>query len=165
MHWIAKASHNPFQAMSSKVQFQKLSDKATLPKRAHEGDAGYDIFSAVNTVVPARSNKLIKTNICVRLPTPPVEGTSVYGRVAERSGLALRNNIKIGGGVIDSNYTGDIGVIMCNPSDAEFEVTRGDRIAQLVLTICLTPDVEEVDDISVAFTARGAHGLGSTGIR
>lgn len=149
---------------NNNIQFQKLSEKATVPKNAHSGDAGYDLHSAVSTMIPARSNKLVKTNLCVRLPSPPIPGTSVYARVAERSGLALKKCISVGGGVVDSNYTGDIGVIMCNHGDAEFFVNQGDRIAQLVVTVCMTPMVQEVDNISSEVTERGAGGFGSSGI-
>lgn len=150
--------------MVPKLQFQKLSDKAVLPKRAHHGDAGYDLFSAVTTTVPARGTKLVHTNICVRLPVPDQDGYGVYARVAERSGLAIKHSLAVGGGVIDSNYTGDIGVILHNHSDADFMVTDGDRIAQLVVEMCMTPKVEEVDDISTDVTQRGSRGLGSTGV-
>lgn len=148
---------------NNNIQFQKLSDKATIPKNAHLGDAGYDLHSAVSTMIPPRSNKLVKTNLCVRLPTPPVPGTSVYGRVAERSGLALKKCISVGGGVIDSNYTGDIGVIMFNNADSEFFVEQGDRIAQLVVTMCLVPEIQEVENISSEVTGRGSAGFGSSG--
>ena len=149
--------------MTRQLQFQKLSDKAVIPSRAHDGDAGYDLFSAVNTTIPPRSNELVKTNVCVRLPRPECQEHSVYGRVAEKSGLALNNCISIGGGVIDKDYTGDIGVIMYNHADEQFEVKRGHKIAQLIVEVCMTPPVEEVDDINVTFTSRGDSGFGSTG--
>ena len=150
--------------MARTLQFQRLTDKAVLPKRAHDGDAGYDLFSAVTTTVPSRGTKLVHTNICVRLPAPEREGYAVYGRVAERSGLAVNHSLAVGGGVIDANYTGDIGVILHNHSDADFMVRYGDRIAQLVVEVCMTPKVEEVNDISAGLTERGSRGLGSTGV-
>lgn len=152
--------------MTSKLQFQKLSDDATTPSRAHEGDAGYDLYSSVDTTVPARSTKLVATDICVRLPDPPVPNTSVYGRIAERSGLALKKAIAIGGGVVDRAYTGSLGVIVHNHSDADFTVRRGDRVAQFIVEICMTPEVEEVINISGAgsvATERGGRGFGSSG--
>lgn len=150
----------------SKLQFQKLSEDATIPKRAHEGDAGYDLYSAVDTTVPARSTKLVATDICVRLPEPPVPTTSVYGRIAERSGLALKKSIAVGGGVIDTTFTGSLGVILHNHSDADFTVRRGDRVAQFIVEVCMTPAVEEVTDVSGAgsvATERGGRGFGSSG--
>lgn len=151
-------------AMARKLQFQRLTEKAVLPKRAHNGDAGYDLFSAVSTTVPSRGTKLVHTNICVRLPEPGIEGYSVYGRVAERSGLAINHSIAVGGGVIDRNYTGDIGVILHNHSDADFTVKYRDKIAQLVVELCMNSTVEEVNDIAGSVTERGTRGLGSTGV-
>ena len=147
---------------NNNIQFQKVSDKATVPRRAHEQDAGYDLFSAMETIIPARTHKLIRTDICVRLPNPPVEGISVYGRIAPRSGLTLKKAIDIGAGVVDKNYTGTLGVIMFNHSDVDFEVKVGDKIAQLVVELILTPDVEEADNISEDKTERGGDGFGST---
>lgn len=149
--------------MSENVQFERLSDKAIIPKRAHDGDAGYDLFSAVNvTIAPGRS-EVVQTNISVRLPKPFSEKISVYGRVAGRSGLASKKSVTVGGGVIDSNYTGDIGVILFNHSDSVFSVSPGDRVAQLILEVCMTPVVEEVRDIRASASTRGAQGFGSTG--
>lgn len=150
--------------MSDKVQFEKLSDKAIIPKKAHDGDAGYDLFSAVNVAIPPGSSGIVQTNICVRLPKPVMEKSSVYGRVAGRSGLALKQQVTVGGGVIDSNYTGDIGVILFNHSETVFSVFPGDRVAQLLLEVCMTPDIEEVHDIRSSTTMRGAEGFGSTGV-
>lgn len=150
--------------MSSKVQFQKLSARASLPKRAHEGDAGLDLSSAHDVVIPARSTGLVKTDISVRLPPPPIAGTSVYGRIGPRSGLALKKNIAVGGGVIDQKYTGQLGVILHNHGDAPFEVRIGDRVGQFLIEVILTPTVEEVDDISTEVTERGSGGFGSSGV-
>ena len=68
------------------------------------------------------------------------------------------------GGVVDSGYRSDIGVILCNHGDAEFTVNHGDRIAQLLVTVIMAPFVEEVDDISSEVTERGSGGFGSSGM-
>ncbi|GLC34797.1 hypothetical protein PLESTM_000241000 [Pleodorina starrii] len=135
---------------------KKLSDKATLPKRGSAGAAGYDLASAEETVVPARGKVLVKTDISIRVP----KGT--YGRVAPRSGLAAKNFIDTGAGVIDEDYRGNVGVLLFNHSDSDFPIKVGDRIAQLVLEKIATPDVEEVEELDA--TERGANGYGSTGV-
>ncbi len=81
---------------------------------------------------------------------------------APRSGLAWKNSIDVGAGVIDEDYRGNVGVILFNHSDADFAVAAGDRVAQLVLEVILTPAVEVVEDLED--TARGAGGFGSTGV-
>ena len=88
--------------------------------------AGVDLYSAYDVTVPARGNVLISTDLQIQLP----EGS--YGRIAPRSGLALEHHIDIGGGVIDQDYRGNLGVILFNHSDVPYAVSRGDRIAQLI---------------------------------
>ncbi|XP_051123665.1 deoxyuridine 5'-triphosphate nucleotidohydrolase-like [Andrographis paniculata] len=141
---------------ASFLRVKKLSEKATLPSRGSPLSAGYDLSSATETTVPARGKILIPTDLSIAIP----EGT--YARVAPRSGLTLKHSIDVGAGVIDADYRGQIGVILFNHSDVDFEVKVGDRIAQLILEKIETPEVTEVDDLDS--TARGSGGFGSTGI-
>ena len=85
-----------------------------------------------------------------------------YGRVAPRSGLALKKFIDVGAGVIDSDYRGELGVILFNFSDEDFVIHMGDRIAQLIFEKIKTPTIKELD--SLEGTDRGVEGYGSTGI-
>lgn len=114
----------------------------------------YD-YSAYDTVVPARGKALVKTDIQIEVPY----GT--YGRVAPRSGLAWKNFIDVGAGVIDQDYRGNVGVILFNHSDVDFDVKKGDRIAQLICERIVYPKVVEADTLTE--TARGEGGFGSTG--
>ncbi|CAI5973542.1 unnamed protein product [Closterium sp. NIES-65] len=98
---------------------------------------------------------LVKTDLAVAIPL----GT--YARVAPRSGLALKHSINVGGGVVDYDYRGNVGVILFNHSDNDFPVKAGDRVAQLILERIVTPDVVEVEELDE--TTRGAGGFGSTG--
>jgi dUTP pyrophosphatase len=82
--------------------------------------------------------------------------------IAPRSGLAWKHFIDVGAGVIDEDYRGNVGVILFNHADADFEVKRGDRIAQLVLERISTPEVIEVE--SLDDTVRAGGGFGSTGV-
>lgn len=83
------------------LQVKRLSEKAILPKKGSELAAGYDLYSSEDTVVPARGRKLIKTGIAIAVPT------GNYARVAPRSGLALKNFIDVGAGVVDEDYRGE----------------------------------------------------------
>lgn len=105
--------------------------------------------------MPARGKELVKTDIQIEVPY----GT--YGRVAPRSGLAWKNFIDVGAGVIDQDYRGNVGVILFNHSDVAFEVKKGDRIAQLICECITYPKVVEAE--SLTDTVRGAGGFGSTG--
>lgn len=112
-------------------------------------------LSAYDCVVPARGKAVVKTDIQIELP----EGH--YGRVAPRSGLAAKNFIDIGAGVIDEDYRGNVGVVMFNHADTDFEVKKGDRIAQLICERISYPTLEECKSLSD--TTRGSGGFGSTG--
>lgn len=106
-------------------------------------------------MIPARGKAIVKTDIQVELP----EGC--YGRIAPRSGLAAKNFIDIGAGVVDEDYRGNLGVVMFNHADTAFQVAKGDRIAQLICERIFYPVMEEVKTLSD--TERGDGGFGSTG--
>ena len=140
--------------MSLKVK--KLTYDAIVPTRGSDGAVGYDLYSSEDAVVPNQAGRaLVGTGITVVLPS------GVYGRVAPRSGLAVKHCINVGAGVIDPDYTGEIKVVLFNHGLNDFEIKKGDRIAQLVLERCETPPIEEIS--IVEDTDRGSDGFGSTG--
>ena len=128
--------------------------KNPLPRGSQDA-AGYDVMSNVDCVIPARSRALIRTGISIAVPR------GCYGRVAPRSGLALKGK-DVGAGVIDADYRGEVGVILINNSDEDFTVKPGDRVAQLIIEVILRPDIRVVSEIDE--TVRGSGGFGSTGI-
>jgi len=133
-----------------------LSPDAKVPTRATEFSAGLDLSSIEDTVVPANKWIAIPTGISIQIPK------DCYARVAPRSGLAFKHGIQVGAGVVDSDYTGEIKVILFNHGSSDFEVKKGDRIAQLIFEKIYTDyfvEVEELDD-----TVRGDGGFGSTGV-
>jgi dUTP pyrophosphatase len=132
-----------------------LSANATAPRRATAQAAAFDLYSAEEVLVPKRGRAVVKTDIAVALPP------GVYGRVAPRSGLTVKHGLDVGAGVIDADYRGNIGVVLFNHSDEDFQVKRGDRVAQLILERIYTPDVVVVDH-DLPETMRGVGGFGST---
>jgi dUTP pyrophosphatase len=135
---------------------KKLCFDAIIPTRGSDRSVGYDLYSVVDTVVPCQAgNALVATGLAITLPP------GCYGRVAPRSGLAVKHCINVGAGVIDPDYTGEVKVVLFNHGDKDFEVKKGDRIAQLVLERCETPSIEEIN--IVEDTERGSGGFGSTG--
>ncbi|RAO69425.1 uncharacterized protein BHQ10_005437 [Talaromyces amestolkiae] len=134
---------------------KKLVESAKAPTRGSAFAAGYDLYSAKETVIPAKGKGMVDTGLAIAVP----EGT--YGRVAPRSGLASKNFIDTGAGVIDADYRGEVKVLLFNFSDVDFTVKEGDRIAQLVLERIYTPDVVVVEQLEES--VRGAGGFGSTG--
>ncbi|PLB45154.1 deoxyuridine 5'-triphosphate nucleotidohydrolase [Aspergillus steynii IBT 23096] len=134
---------------------KKLTESARAPTRGSAFAAGYDLYSAKQTVIPAKGKAMVDTGISVAVP----EGT--YGRVAPRSGLAAKHFIDTGAGVIDADYRGEVKVLLFNFSEVDFTINEGDRIAQLVLERIYTPEVMVVEELEES--VRGAGGFGSTG--
>lgn len=137
------------------LRVKLMHPEAMLPTRASDEAAGYDIRAWDPISIPPDDRRSVATGVAVALP----KGT--YGRIAPRSGLALKKSIDVAGGVIDSDYRGEILVILVNHSAETFEVQRGDRIAQLIIGFIRTPEVQAVDDLD--HTPRGDRGFGSTG--
>ena len=141
--------------MAGELRVQCVRDNAVLPVRGTAGAAGYDISAASECVIPAHGKGTVDTGLAVSLPP----GT--YARIAPRSGLAYRHFIDVGAGVVDSDFRGEIKVILFNHSAEDFPVQAGDRIAQLILERIDTPPVRKVAVLND--TDRGDGGFGSTG--
>ncbi|XP_033725494.1 deoxyuridine 5'-triphosphate nucleotidohydrolase, mitochondrial-like [Pecten maximus] len=137
------------------LRFAKMTEYAFTPTRGSKLAAGYDLYSAYDHTIPARGKQLVKTDIQIALPD------GCYGRVAPRSGLAAKQFIDVGAGVIDQDYRGNLGVVMFNHAETEFKVNKGDRIAQLICERIYIPELEEQETLDD--TDRGSGGFGSTG--
>jgi len=137
-----------------KLIVKRRNPNAKLPQRASAKAAGYDLCSAEDCEIAPGKRSLVKTGLSFTVP----DGT--YGRIAPRSGLAMKG-VNVLAGVIDQDYTGEVGVILINHNDEPFMVKVGDRVAQLIMEKIETPDVEEVEELEA--TERGEGGFGSTG--
>lgn len=138
---------------------EKIQQDALLPYKASPYDAGYDLFSYEYKSIKANSSELLGTKIRMRIPT------GYYGRIASRSGLAAKNNIEVGAGVIDSNYRGEIFVLLRNFSNSDYQVYPKDKIAQLIITPYSNPEIRYVEHLDQLFGSsdRGDRGFGSSG--
>jgi dUTP pyrophosphatase len=142
-----------------KLSFTRLSEAARAPARAHDGDAGYDLFAAEEAVLSPGARASVGTGVAIALP----DGCA--GLVLPRSGLALRHGISVvnAPGLIDAGYRGEVRVLLLNTDrEAEFSVSVGDRIAQLVVVRVEAPELVEAETLDE--TARGVGGFGSTGL-
>eukprot|EP00434_Breviolum_minutum_P035350 symbB.v1.2.031287.t1/scaffold3617.1/size53222/1 len=135
---------------------KRVNPSAVLPIRGSVAAAGFDLAAAEATSIPAGGKGVVKTGLCIAIP----EGT--YARVAPRSGLAVKKMLHTGAGVVDYDYRGEVGVVLFNHGTEDFVVAVGDRVAQLILEQHVLVDCYEVK--SLAETARGAGGFGSTGV-
>ena len=141
--------------MNSIIGFKKLSSFAFLPTRGSPYSAGLDLKSPYEVIIPKHGKALLLTDLAVQLPQ------NCYGRIASRSGLAFNNFIEVAGGVVDQDYTGNVGVILYNHSDQDYTVRVGDKIAQLICEVIMYPSVVEI--FKLQNTQRNVGGLGSTG--
>jgi len=142
------------------IELKKLRAEAVVPSYAYHGDAGCDLYSCEDRVLPPGHRAKVGTGIAIALP----EGYAAF--VQPRSGLAARHGVSLVNtpGLIDSKYRGEICVIMINHDPCEpFAVSKGDKIAQLVVQKVETVDFALVDELDR--TDRGANGFGSSGQR
>ena len=133
----------------------------SLPKYETAGSAGMDLLAAIDEpiILKAGEIKLVKTGIAIALEK------GFEAQVRPRSGLALKNGITVlnSPGTIDSDYRGEVCAILINHSQVDFVVTRGMRIAQMVIAACVQAQIAEVENLDE--TARGTSGFGSTGLK
>lgn len=141
-----------------KLYVEKITDNAVVPFIAHFGDAGMDLFATEAVTLKPFERALIHTGIKIQLPQ------NTEAQIRPRSGLALKHGITVLNtpGTIDEGYRGEIGIILINLGNEDFEVTEGMKIAQMVIKPTLSVDVEEVDTLTSS--ERGEGGFGSTGV-
>ena len=140
------------------LRVQRLDPAARLPARAHDDDAGYDLYALRAARLEPGMRARLRTGVAIELPAGHA------GLVLPRSGLAARHGIALvnAPGLIDAGYRGELQVLLLNTDrEATFEVAAGDRIAQLVIVAIGAPEVVEVD--ALAATVRGEGGFGSSG--
>ena len=113
------------------------------------------LSSAYNIVIPANGREVVKTDLQIAVPD------DCYGRIAPRSGLAIKHFIDVGAGVIDKDWRGEVIVVLYNFSKQDYQVRIGDRVAQLICEKISYPEIQEVP--SLEDTKRGVNGYGSTG--
>ncbi|MBE6915239.1 MAG: dUTP diphosphatase [Ruminococcaceae bacterium] len=138
-----------------------IGNEIPLPAYATEGSAGLDLRACIDEkiTVKAGGRVLIPSGIAIELPKDYVALVFARSGLAIKHGLALSNGV----GVIDSDYRGEIAVGLINQGEADFVISPGERIAQLVVMPVVQPELELVDNLSD--TARGAGGFGSTGTK
>lgn len=134
--------------------------ESKLPTRATEGSAGWDLYAAIPSPITIRPRELVRipTGVAIEFPS-----LGYAGFIFARSGLATKHGISLsnGVGVIDSDYTGELIVGLCNQSDSPYTLVPGERFAQIVIMTVVTTEIEA--DEHIKKTARSDSGFGSTG--
>lgn len=146
------------------MKVKKLSDKAVIPSKGSSGAAGYDLYTTESYELKPGERKAFKTDIAMAIPD------GFYGRVAPRSGLAVKHGIDVLAGVIDSDYRGEILVALINLGDKPIQLPivkdgKETAIAQIIIEACGTAvgGFVEVDDLNS--TQRGSDGFGSSDLK
>lgn len=139
------------------IKFKKLNKEAKIPERATTGAAGFDLhYTGYSTVLHIGKRVIFETGIACELPG------GCMGIIKPRSGWAAKYGVDVLAGLIDTDYRGEIKVILINHGDRPLHINTGDRIAQLVVTGFISESYE-IDNLSA--TDRGTSGFGSTGVR
>jgi dUTP pyrophosphatase len=137
------------------VRFEKVHLEAQLPKKNHDTDAGWDIFAVEDKIIPARGQSVVDVGIKMAYIEP-----GYWVRISSRSGLSFKHGILAHPGVIDQEYRGSMGVMLYNHSDIDYNVTKGDRVAQMLIHYNINMDIKWGEQQS---TERGEKGFGSSG--
>lgn len=137
------------------MKIKLLSNTAQVPKKQRKGDAGFDLYAPVNEQINPHQTKQIKLGVAIELSDDEVALTS------ERSSMAIKDNVDSIGNVIDSNYRGEISIILKNNSNFTKFIHQGDRIGQLIVLKLANQSVEVVDTLTES--ERGENAYGSSG--
>ncbi len=145
--------------MSKKIGINTLNSNFILPKYAHDGDAGLDLFSIDDIFLPPGERKKVGCGFSIAIP----EG--FLGAIAPRSGLAIEYGVTVlnSWGVVDPSYRGEVSVILINLSNKEVVLKKGSRIAQLIIVPYEKVELY-IDSEKLNSTDRGEKGFGSSGI-
>jgi dUTP pyrophosphatase len=141
--------------MLERLEFMRLDAEAKLPTRGSLYSAGLDLYAVEALIIPAHARASVRTGLAVSIPQ------GFYGRVAPRSGLAVKHGLDVLAGVIDSDYRGEIICALINHGDEDIKIDAGMRVAQLIIESIATPEPAWSEDLSK--TERGRGGFGSTG--
>ena len=141
------------------IKFVRLREGAHIPQKAHEDDAGFDLYASEDFLLPAHGFGCVPTALSIELP----EGYEA--QVRPRSGLAAKYGVTVlnAPGTIDAGYRGEVKVILINHGEADFPISAGMRIAQMVVSPVLP--ARFVEAVSLEDSARGEGGFGSSGTK
>ena len=134
---------------------KQIDNNSKIPTKANANDAGWDLYSTIDTVIPPKQRKTVKTGIALEMPE------HMAGLIWPRSGLSVKQGIDVLAGVVDSGYRGEIMVCLYNTSDENVSINCGDRIAQIIFQE--VPRVMMLHQEGLGSSQRGDNGFGSSG--
>jgi dUTP pyrophosphatase len=156
---VAVAEEGPLRDPAGELRFVTLNEKATLPTRAHDNDAGLDLYAAESARLAPGARVSVGTGLAVQIPD------GLGGLVLPRSGMAIKHGVTLvnSPGLIDPGYRGELRVLLLNTDPTrEFNVSPGDRIAQLLLVPVV--HARPIQAQALDESSRGGGGFGSSGL-
>ncbi|KKP89461.1 MAG: Deoxyuridine 5'-triphosphate nucleotidohydrolase [Parcubacteria group bacterium GW2011_GWA2_36_10] len=138
-----------------KIKVKKLKAEAVLPQMMRQGDAAFDLATCEDVLLHPGETKIIPIGLALEIPV------GFVGNIRDRSGLAGKHALHTLAGIIDSNYRGEIGIVMTNLSQTDYQIKIGDRVAQMLIQKIEITEFEEVEELSD--TNRGEKGFNSSG--
>lgn len=145
----------------TELYVQKIREDAIIPTRGSAYSAGYDLSSVENYSISPNTTSLISTGLKFKIPT------GHYGRIAPRSGISVKKQLIVNAGVVDEDYRGEVKIVFYNPTSNVIEISKGERVAQLIIEKISYPNVFEVENLETLDdkpSERGEGGFGSTGV-
>lgn len=139
------------------LKIKRIDKNLPVPSYIKKSDAALDLRSSIECLILPKEHMTIPSGIAIEIPN------GYFGSVRDRSGLAAKFGIHTLAGVIDSGYRGEIGIVLINLGKEEFKISKGDRIAQLIIQPVLQPQILEVEELSDS--DRGITGFGNTGVK
>lgn len=152
-----KGKEEPRISSVTNVKVKRLHPDAVIPKKAHTGDAGFDLVAVEYAFIRAGETALIKTGLAFELPA------GYEMQVRPRSGITLKTHLRVQIGTVDANYRGEVGVIVDNTFHETLCIKKGTRIAQAIIQRLPAVEMIEVDELGGS--ERGTDGFGSTGVK
>lgn len=137
------------------IKVKKLKANAILPQMMRAGDAAFDLSACEDVLLKSGKTKIIPTGLALEIPV------GFVGNIRDRSGMSAKHALHTLAGIIDSNYRGEIGIVMTNLSQVDYQIKVGDRVAQMLIQKIEIADFEEVAELSD--TNRGENGFNSSG--
>jgi len=137
------------------VWCKQIETNAKTPTKANTNDAGWDLYSTIDTILPPKQRKTVKTGIALEMPE------NMAGLIWPRSGLSVKQGIDVLAGVVDSGYRGEVMVCLYNTSDENVSISCGDRIAQIIFQE--VPRIMMINQEGLGSSQRGDNGFGSSG--
>lgn len=138
------------------VKVKKVHEDAVIPTKAYPSDAGFDLYVLEDVFVLAGETVKIRTGLSFDLPS------GYEMQIRPRSGISLKSKIRVAFGTVDSDYRGEVAIVLDNIGNTHHQISKGDRIAQAVIQ--QIPHITLVEVIKLSNGARGGNGFGSTGI-